>query len=207
MKRIVIYVLVSIVTVAGFAQNKDNGLVGISAYLSVGLLPYGYNSIGERSDKYIGWGEPNTSILVGLDYKVNDTKMAFFIEGSLRQNFKSTEWQPFMLSEIENDRNGKVISFETETNSVNGGILIGGDLTEELELFAKVGVGTSFHSYILGFAPSLGDPILTETTQRSLNYQLGLELKYFPIQNVGVISSWSVAHNFPLFSIGMVSRF
>jgi hypothetical protein len=207
MKKITFYILLSVISLSLFAQKKDTGLVGMSTYLSVGLLPYGYNSIGVRSKQWSAKGDPNTSILVGLDYKVKDYKIGFFVEGSLKQNYTSTEWTPFIPIEVENQYNGTILSFTTETNSINGGLLIGGDVTEELEIFAKLGVGASFHSYSLGFRPVIGKEFYTEGTQRSLNYQIGMELKYFPINNYGVVSSWAIAENFPLFSVGVVNRF
>jgi hypothetical protein len=70
-----------------------------------------------------------------------------------------------------------------------------------------LGVGTSFHSYGLRFRTFGGDEFFTEDTQRSLNYQVGMELKYFPIRNVGVVSSWAIAENFPLFNVGVVTQF
>jgi hypothetical protein len=41
----------------------------------------------------------------------------------------------------------------------------------------------------------------------SINFQAGLEVKYYPLELVGVSGSLSISDNFPVYSIRIIGKF
>jgi len=207
MKRIIICLFVSITYFSAFAQSADKKMIDLSGYLGIGAFPQGLSSVPVVSGQYRQEGDPYTSIVLGVDFLLKEQFVGFFVESSLKQNFRSNEWIPFWPKEDENEFiNTTIVSFRTEANGLNAGVLLGGDVTPNFQVTAKVGAGLSFHKYSFVYESFLEGRQLVEGRESVFNYQLAVQSKYYIDHNFGIVSSLAISKLNPVFTLGFVGR-
>jgi hypothetical protein len=204
----VVVITVALVCCSFFtrAQNESNfHFENLSYSFGLGAFPYGLKSVPIQSKTYISEFNHTVSPLLGVSYHFKEENVGVFADVSLGQQFRSTEWIPFDVfnGKIENRT---VHSFYSKSNSYNVGLLFGNEIVKGFELYGKFGVGQSFHDYEIFYTPSLGPGVGRDEKTSSLNFQAGLEVKYYPFKLMGVSGSLSISDNFPVYSIRIIGK-
>jgi hypothetical protein len=100
-----------------------------------------------------------------------------------------------------------VQNFRTQSTSYNVAVTVGDEIAKNFTILAKAGVGYSSHNYAIGYTPQGANYIFEESSIQTLNSFLGLEMRYFPIKNIGVSSAFGYSNEVPMFSLGVIGRY
>jgi hypothetical protein len=191
-----------------FSQAQSEGefpLENLSISFGLGAYPYGLESVSVHSNEYLLDPGHTIASMVGISYHLKEYNVGLFAETSLGQKFRSVEWIPFDVLPIGTLNH--IHRFYVESNGFNIGVLIGNEVLEGLELYGKLGVGTSYHDYEIFYTSLAGTNTYVEKKTTSINYQLGLEVKYYPFKVFGFSSSLSFSDNFPVYSFKIIGKF
>jgi hypothetical protein len=179
----------------------------LALYAGVGVFPYGLNTLSSYSEEQSAESSHLRSNVIGVSYHLKRKNVGAFFEVSRNQQRRTTEAMPFNSYLDFSATNARITYFYVRSNSYNLGLLFGNEVAPGLELYAKLGVGTSYHEYD-AIVESSSAPFVyyTDQTQKTLNYQFGMEIKYFALNVVGVKYSFAISDNFPVFSLGIIGR-
>jgi len=225
MKEIKVIILLLIYSVPVCAQDKESDFWnnfkriypwhGFTIKAGVGVYPYGMNSISKGSERYLGDRNPLYSEYFEVSYTPKKLPIGFFISFSLNQFHKSNDWSPFdwysSLPDYKDDRIkiGRLEYIESKSNSFNTGVLFGKEVVEGLEIYAKLGVGNSWHNYRVTYSEefNINNRFGGNFKTQSLNYQAAIDFSFFPIPIVGFSGSFGISDNFPVFTLSSAWKF
>jgi len=223
MKEIKVIILLLIYSVPVCAQDKESGFwnnferaypwYGFTLNLGVGVYPYGMPSISEGSKKSHSLKNPLYSEYLEFSYVFNKTPFGVFMSFSLNEFHKSSDWSPFdwysKLPDYKSGRIGQLINIESNSNSFNTGILFGKEVINGFEIYAKLGVGNSWHNYEVTYSEAfnINNRIMGMHKTQSLNYQAAIDFRYFPTDIIGFSGSFGISDNFPVFTLSSAWKF
>ncbi len=200
------------------SSNKDTAVRAFpwrnfTLELGVGILPYGTNSINKEMQSSYFYN-PISSPYIGFSYNSNNFPIGAYIDFSLSQFYTGNTWVPFdwqpasLYDPAFPSRVYRLSYIEAESQAMNIGILYGKEIMNGFELYTKVGVGTSWHDYELGYYYNVGGAVFNgHFKKETFNYQWAVCFRYFPIDIFGFGGSFAFADNFPVYTLTTAYKF
>jgi hypothetical protein len=219
MKKTFLFLFSVLITTNVIAQNKyikktpeierAYPWYGFTLKAGAGMLPFGSGSINQRSNQSASLNDPYTnhslSPYLGISYKIEKLPIGFFIDGCFNQNFNGTDWIPFEWRSATHPDffDGKTYLlnfFDTRSNAMNLGVMYGKEIFNGFELYAKLGIGNSWHNYTVHYYEFGNINRMKRNTfqKQTQNYQACIDFTYFPVEFYGFSGSFGISNNFPI---------
>jgi hypothetical protein len=219
MKKTYLFLLLVFITTNAIAQNKSDKKsaeleraypwYGLTLKAGVGMFPFGSGSINQKSNQSYSLNDPYTnhafSPYLGISYKFKNLPIGVFIDGCFYQNFNGTDWIPFEWRSATHpdffDGKSYLLNFfDTRSNSMNIGVMYGKEVFDGFELYAKLGMGNSWHNYTVNYYEfgNINRMKRNEFQKQTQNYQVCIDFTYFPAEFFGFSGSFGISNNFPI---------